>query len=110
MQSETRFFIIIFGMAIVTALCRMLPVFVLSRRDLTQTWRDFFSVSPVAVMAAIIAPSVFVYRGVFNLSFSNPYFWVSIPTVWVACRTRSIAWTALSGMVLMAAWHHFVSA
>src|SRR5262249_50677828 len=104
MENQTVLLIIVL-MAVVTAACRILPVFLLGKRCLPESLTELLAFAPVAILTAMIAPSLFLPQSPFDLGFSNPYLWISLPTIWVASRTRNIAWTALSGMALAALWH-----
>lgn len=95
--------LLIFFMALVTFLPRVLPVLLLSRRSLPEPVERWLSYVPVAVLAALLAPSLFAPSGWFNLAFSeNPAFWVSIPVFVIAFFTRNLFITVLSGMFLIA--------
>lgn len=95
--------VLIFLMALVTFIPRVIPILLLSRRNLPRTVEIWLSYVPVAVLAALLAPALFAPAGEFNLSLNlNPAFWVSIPVFVIAFLTRNLFITVLSGMILIA--------
>ncbi len=95
--------LIIFFSSLVTYLPRLLPVLFLSRRSLPRAVVLWLSYVPVAVLAALLAPALFVPSGTVNLSLTeNPIFWVSIPVFVIAYISRNLFATVLSGMVIIA--------
>jgi branched-subunit amino acid transport protein len=96
-------FLIILLMAIVTFVPRVLPVLLLAKRSLPKPVILWLSYVPVAVLAALLAPALFVPAGQFDLALTvNPAFWVAIPTIGVAIFTRNLFATVLTGMALSA--------
>lgn len=101
--------LLIFLMAVVTYLPRLLPVLLLSRRTLPGAIQRWLSYVPVAVLAALLAPALFVPTGELNLAFTeNPAFWVSIPVFTVAFVTRNLFATVIVGMVLISLLRYFI--
>lgn len=95
--------ILIVLMALVTFIPRVMPILLLSRRDLPRPVVTWLSYVPVTVLAALLAPALFAPTGEFCLSFThNPSFWVSIPVFAVAILTRNLFITVIAGMVLIA--------
>jgi branched-subunit amino acid transport protein len=101
--------LLIFLMAAVTYLPRLLPILLLSRRTLPGAIQRWLSYVPVAVLAALLAPALFAPAGELNLAFTeNPVFWVSIPVFAVAFITRNLFATVIVGMVLIALLRYFI--
>jgi len=95
--------LLIFLMTAVTYLPRVIPAVLLSRRRLPRAVTLWLSYVPVAVLAALLAPSLFAPAGALELSLqANPAFWVSIPVFVLAIRTRNMFVTIIAGMVLIA--------
>ncbi|WP_165079353.1 MULTISPECIES: AzlD domain-containing protein [unclassified Desulfovibrio] len=91
---------------LVTVLPKVLPVTFLrgdSLPPLLRRWLDFV---PVAVMAALVAPDIFIYDGRFDLSTGNLFLMVSIPTFLVAWKTKNYFVTIAVGigLVILARW------
>lgn len=89
------------GMALVTMVPRVLPLLLLSTRKLPVWLRTWLEYIPVAVLAAMLLPSLVSMDGAINLSFDNLFLWVSIPCFVVAWRTRSLLGTVGTGLVLV---------
>ncbi|SMB94937.1 Branched-chain amino acid transport protein [Thermanaeromonas toyohensis ToBE] len=97
---DRQILLVILGMALVTYLPRMLPLVLLSRTQLPNIFLRWLSYIPAAVLAALLAPALFLPEGKFALV-GNPYLLAAIPTSLIAIRTRSIALTILCGMAAM---------
>ncbi|MCG0278065.1 MAG: AzlD domain-containing protein [Thermanaeromonas sp.] len=97
---DRQILLVILGMALVTYLPRMLPLVILSRTQLPNIFLRWLSYIPAAVLAALLAPALFLPEGRFALV-GNPYLLAAIPTSLIAIRTRSIALTILCGMAAM---------
>ncbi len=96
--------------SLVTYLPRVLPVLFLSRRSLPRAVVLWLSYVPVAVLAALLAPALFVHAGALNLTVTeNPTFWVSIPVFVIAYLSRNLFITVLSGMVILALLRLFLA-
>ncbi len=97
-------------MAAVTYLPRVLPVLVLSRRNLPAPVERWLSYVPVAVLAALLTPALFAPAGKLDLALTaNPAFWVSIPVFAIAVITRNLFATVLGGMLLIAIYRLFIA-
>jgi branched-subunit amino acid transport protein len=104
-----EFTLLIFLMAVVTYLPRLLPVLLLSRRSLPERVVCWLSYVPVAVLSALLAPALFAPSGELNLAIGdNPVFWVSIPVFAVAFLTRNLFITVLVGMILIALFRLYI--
>ena len=88
------------GMGLVTYLPRALPLIYLAHKQLPQWLIDWLSLIPVAVLSALIAPSLFVDIAERSFSLGKPEFIVAIPTLIFALKTRSLGGTVLVGMFL----------
>ena len=101
--------LLIFFMAVVTYLPRLLPILLLSRRTLPGAIQRWLSYVTVAVLAALLAPALFAPAGDLNLAFTeNPAFLVSIPVFAVAFITRNLFVTIIVGMALISLFHYFI--
>lgn len=102
MSLQSKIYLMIFGMWLVNYLPRVLPMVVLSKVEIPErviTWLGFV---PPAVLAAIIVPSILMPEGYIVVSWQNPYLVAAIPATVVAIKTKSLVWTLLVGMVVMA--------
>lgn len=94
------YLLLFFGMGLVTYLPRALPLLYLAHKQLPQWLVDWLGLIPVAVLSALLAPSLFTQAATKSLSFSQPEFIVAIPTLLFALKTRSLGGTVLIGMFL----------
>ena len=93
----------ILGMALVTSLPRILPLLMLSVERIPSWLRTWLEYIPVAVLAAMLLPSLLVKDGSLNVSGNNLYLWAALPCFVVAWRTRSLLWTVASGLLVVMA-------
>ncbi|NLJ56574.1 MAG: AzlD domain-containing protein [Firmicutes bacterium] len=92
-------FIIILCMALVTYLPRLFPILLLSRRKLPPRLKIWLSYIPVAVLASLLGPVLFLADGRLTLHPApNPYFWAALPSLAVALLTKNMFLTILIGM------------
>jgi branched-subunit amino acid transport protein len=99
-------FITILGMASVTYLPRLLPVYFLSSRSLPPLAVAWLRFVPVAVLAAMLFPSLLVQEHKVVLGPSNFFLWAALPTLLVAVRTRSLFSSVIVGMIVVTGAHY----
>jgi branched-subunit amino acid transport protein len=103
------------GMALVTYVPRLLPLWLLTPRagraqgedtaeaaalpPLAIAWLRYV---PAAVLAAMLLPALVVTEGRVDLSLGNLYLLAAFPTLLVAVRTRSLMAAVLVGMTVVA--------
>ena len=102
MSDQTVLFTII-GMGLVTYIPRLLPAWFLRGRTLPPFLEAWLKYVPVAVLAALLLPSLLVDGGHFNLTWNNLYLWAALPAGLTAWKTRSMFATVLVGMAIVAA-------
>lgn len=90
------------GMAIVTALPRVLPITFLANRKLPPALMRWLSFVPVSVLAALLAPEVLLRNGELHLAADNFFLLACLPTLLIAWRTRSFFGAVTAGMVTVA--------
>jgi len=88
------------GMGLVTYLPRALPLLYLAHRKMPQWLIDWLGLIPVAILSALLAPSLFTDAATRNLAFGKLEFLVAIPTLLFSLKTRSLGGTVLVGMLL----------
>lgn len=88
------------GMGAVTYLPRALPLLYLAHKQMPQWLVDWLSLIPVAILSALLAPSLFTDAGNRSFDFGKPELLVAIPTLIFAIKTRSLGGTVLVGMLL----------
>lgn len=103
--------LIIFGMAIVTAIPRVVPLIFLSSRELPDPVLRFLEMIPPAVLAALLAQEIIVVKdatGVsLDLSLDNIYLVAVIPTVIIGWLFKNFFVTVLVGMGTVALLRFF---
>ena len=88
------------GMGLVTYLPRALPLLYLAHRKMPQGLVDWLALIPVAILSALLAPSLVTEPATRTLDFSRLELLVAVPTLLFALKTRSLGGTVLVGMLL----------
>lgn len=89
---------LLLGMGMVTYLPRVLPLVLLAERNLPTGLRDWLSLIPVAILAALLAPELLIIRSQHALSLGKPELITAIPTLLLTLRTRSLGMSVIFGM------------
>lgn len=92
----------ILGMALVTYIPRLLPVWHLSSRRLPPLVVVWLRYVPAAVLAAMLFPAIVVRNQQVELGLDNLFLWAAFPTLLVAWKTRSLFGSVVVGMVVVA--------
>ncbi len=92
----------IVGMALVTFGPRLLPVWLLASRSLPPVVVAWLRYVPVAVLAALLLPTLVVHENNIDFGSDNLFFWAAIPAFLVAWKTRSFVATVTVGMAAVA--------
>jgi len=93
---------VIVGMALAIAIPRVLPVALLSRFEFPEKFKEWLSHIAPAVLAALLAVSVLAPEGTIAITTGNRYIWAFVPTLLVAFYTRSLFYTLVTGIAVMA--------
>jgi branched-subunit amino acid transport protein len=88
------------GMGLVTYLPRALPLIYLAHKKMPQWLIDWLSLIPVAILSALLAPSLFTEPTARSFVFGKLELLVAIPTLVFSVKTRSLGGTVLMGMLL----------
>ncbi len=88
------------GMGLVTYLPRALPLLYLTQKKMPQGLIDWLSLIPVAILSALLAPSLFTDAVTRTFVFGKLELLVAIPTLLFSLKTRSLGGTVLVGMLL----------
>jgi branched-subunit amino acid transport protein len=92
----------IIGMALVTYIPRLLPVWLLSTKTLPRPVAAWLRHVPVAVLAAMLLPALVIADGQVALGWGNLFLWAAIPTLLVAWKTHSLFGSVIAGMMVVA--------
>jgi len=87
-------------MGLVTYLPRALPLIYLAHRKMPQWLIEWLALIPVAILSALLAPTLFADGGNRNLAFGKIELLVAIPTFLFSLKTRSLGGTVMVGMLL----------
>ena len=91
--------ILIFGMAIVTYLPRMLPMLALSKRTVPEKLAKWMSFIPVSIFSALIFSDIFFWAGNLTIDpFTNLKLVPSILTACAAYYTKNLLWSMIIGV------------
>ncbi|MGE4297416.1 MAG: AzlD domain-containing protein [Desulfovibrionaceae bacterium] len=99
----------IVGMAAVTYIPRVTPIWALASRALPDLAVKWLGYVPTAVLAALLAPSLLLADGALDLSARNVFLWAAAPTLLVAWKTRSFFGAVAVGMGCVAALRLFLA-
>ncbi len=97
---DFQYVIIIAGMGLVTYIPRWLPLVVLAHRKLPPLLIAWLDLIPVAILSALLAPALLIDGDTASLNIFRIEFWIAIPTLLFALKTRSLGGTVLTGMAL----------
>ena len=99
MRSEV--FYLIIGMALVTYFTRI-GALALFRFTGVPTWLNrWLKYVPVAILTALIVPSLLIPKGYLDISLNNHYLIAGIVAAFVAYKSRNIIATLSIGMSIM---------
>jgi branched-subunit amino acid transport protein len=101
-MDQTSIFLTILGMCLVTYLPRLLPVWLLSSRQLPRVVITWLRYVPAAVLSAMLLPSLLLEGSRLHLVADNLFLLAAIPTLLVAWKTRSMFGAVIVGMALVA--------
>ena len=86
----------------VTYIPRLLPVWVLSSKSLPPLVVKWLRYVPVAVLAAMLFPSLLVQERRVDVGLENLFLWAAVPTFLIAWKKRSLFGAVIVGMVVVA--------
>ncbi|NLL19211.1 MAG: AzlD domain-containing protein [Clostridia bacterium] len=95
---DGQIILLIVGMAVVSYLPRALPLLMFNKIEFPDWLIKWLGFIPAAVLAALLAPDLFLIDGHFNLSVTNTYLLAALPTLLIALVTKSMIWALLGGM------------
>ena len=97
-MDQQTIFLTLHGMMAVTYLPRALPVLALARRSLPEAVIRWLGFIPVAVLSAMLLPSLIVTEKGLDFPAQNIFLWAAIPTFLVCWKTRSFVGAIVTGM------------
>lgn len=97
----TDIWIAMLGVGAVTFLMRASFIVFTDPGRFPPLFRRSLAFVPPAVLAAIVAPGLFLREGALDLSMGNPRWIAGLAAILVAWRTKSVLATLLSGMAVL---------
>ncbi|VAW31425.1 hypothetical protein MNBD_CHLOROFLEXI01-4742 [hydrothermal vent metagenome] len=91
----------IIGMGVITYAIRLIPIWLLERATISDSWRQIFRFVPAAVLSAIILPELLMPSGTLDFSLGNERLLAGVLAILVAWRTKNILATLGVGMGLL---------
>jgi len=101
-MAESTIIFTLIGMGIVTYLPRLLPAWFLRNRNLPEFVIAWLKYVPVAVLAALLLPSLLIQNQEIHFQLDNIYLWAAIPAIFVAWHKKSLFGTVITGMLIVA--------
>ena len=101
LEAHLALILCIAGCTAVTLLSKLLPVTFLKGDNLPPLLRHWLSFVPVAVMAALVGPDIFIYEGSFNVGPSNLFLMAALPALVVAWWSKNYFLTIVVGIGLV---------
>ena len=99
----------IFGMSVVSYIPRVLPPLFLSNRKIPRSVENWLKFVPTSVFGALVFSEIFVRPGyTFDFSMGNIALWASLIVTAVACKTRSIGASIVSGLASFWLLQHYL--
>lgn len=99
-MSHSDFILLFAGMGLVTYLPRLLPLLYLAHKRLPHWLIEWLGLIPVAILSALLAPTLLTSSPPRILDPGKPELLVAIPTLLFALKTKSLGGTVLIGMFL----------
>jgi len=102
-MTTADYLLIILGMSLVTYIPRAFPLVVFSQRPIPALLQKWLSFVPIAILSALLGPSLLMPEGAWALTWTNKFLLAAIPTFIVALKTKSLVGTVVTGMACSAA-------
>lgn len=108
MNDSTLFLVYATGLScLLTLILKTGPITLLKGGDFPPILRRWLDYVPVAVMAALVGPDIFIYNGKLDLTTSNLFLLVSIPTLVTAWISKNYFVTIAVGIALVILGRYF---
>jgi branched-subunit amino acid transport protein len=107
-MDQQTIFLTIVGMMAVTYIPRALPVLALARRALPESVIRWLGFIPVAVLSAMLVPSLIASKEGLDFSTNNIFLWAALPTFLVCWKTKSFVGAVVTGMGCVALGRAFL--
>lgn len=108
MPNDSALIFLFLGMFAVTYLPRVLPLTILSRVTLPRFIIDVLAYIPLAILSALLVPSLIMSGGEIDLSFDNHLLIAGILTAGLAVFTKKLVLIVVSGIIITALLANFL--
>lgn len=108
-MDQQTIFLTILGMMAVTYVPRALPLLALAQRTLPEAVIRWLGFIPVAVLSAMLLPTLVATDRGLDFSAENIFLWAAIPTFVVCWKTKSFIGTIVTGMGCVALGRLFLA-
>jgi len=105
--SSLELLLIFAGMMVVTYLPRALPLTILSKVNLPDFFLKVLQYIPVAILGALLLPSILIQDGSLNISLSNHSLIAAVITCIVAFSFKKLFITIVTGVLSMFLLNYF---
>jgi branched-subunit amino acid transport protein len=102
-MEENLVLLTIIGMAVVTYLPRLFPLYALSGKTLPPAVVAWLRHVAPAVLAAMLLPALLIQGGELFLGVDNLFFWAAFPTFVAAILTKSLFFPVIIGVLVVMA-------
>ena len=108
MTANPQIITLILLMGLVTAVTRLLPYWLPKPKKSIRGMTEFLHIVPIALIAALLFPDVFLVNGELLFSKENVFLMAAIPTTVTAILSKNIGVTTLVGVICSAALLQFL--
>lgn len=98
-MGNREFLLLMLAMGAVTYIPRLLPLVMLSRRTLPGWLAEWLELIPVAILSALIAPTLFAHSDPRAFTLGKVELLAALPALLCAIKTRSLSGTVMVGML-----------
>ncbi|MGY3777855.1 AzlD domain-containing protein [Isobaculum melis] len=105
-MTKEQFYLII-GMAVVTYLPRMLPMLLLSNRQVSKNLTRWMEFIPVSIFSALICSDIFFWNGELSIQpLENMKLLPTVLVFFIAYKTKSLIWSIVFGVggIILLQW------
>jgi len=100
-MDDVTILIMILGMALVTYLPRIVPLFAFSDKKLPDVIISWLRYVPAAVLSAMLLPTIILVDGTVSIGLENLFFLAAVPTFITAILTKSLFPPVIVGMLVV---------
>ena len=108
MQNSNPLILLFLGMFVVTYLPRVLPLTILSRVTLPRFIIGVLGYVPIAILSALLIPSLIMSGGNIDFSFNNSLLIAGILTAIISIFTKKLVLIVVFGIIITALLVNFV--